>query len=509
MACLSQTEASAWSIDSNRAKTLFGNAPMEISLATCEARLGSGPNPYPLLDIQKRVATWLIPLFLLIGSMQFAPLGWKNVGCVIVHLVSDPNSCFESLLSRLHALKEHSKHCQRISWLPVRVRHAVAAIVAAREECDVHIEAYAPHATKTSSSTGDLYDDLQIYLGHTLQPTPKQQSRRNACVQAANELSDTRICTMSKAIFGTVNYMAVVIAAFLHVQDGEFNNRTGHSMAAAMLYSWLLPTVNLSALLGTFVNKRSAEDALFRLEQAFTRIETEELSGPWNQHDLRTIIPQVSPPAANETNLSDKQIHSAHCYSGGNPTFRPHQSDWGATTSLNRLLSNLPTSISTLSAALISYTSPTRGLGCRSLWFLCIFTGWLLSYAITALLRRTVPSARLQWKIILIKDTIFFPFQISGLFGGFVGWFNSCFCWSAVFSLGRDRAYVLVNQEEEIRRLARSDWPALTCLALGFQLLLFVWVWWWYKEGVYLYIVDEKERIDSRCKQAVAGMEGS
>jgi hypothetical protein len=453
----------------------------------------------------------VIPLFLLICSMQFAPLGWKNVACVVVHLIADPNSNLESLLSKMDALKEHSEQARRLSHLPRRVQQAVAAILAAREECDVYTEEYAPHTRRRSSVTDDLFRELHVYLGGTVNSTMKQQTRRNACLQAANELSDARDRTMAKTIIATINYIVVVVVAFLHIYDGDFNNRTGHSIAAAMLYSWLIPTINLSTLVGTFSNKRSAEDVLGRLQEAFTRIEMQvDLSG--KSSTSPTKPPHISRFTSTQTPMSDLSIHAALPYSGGNPTFRPHQSTWGLTTRTNRLLAQLPALISTLSAAVISYTSPTRGLGCRSVQHLSMYASWILSYLLTSLIRRTTPSARLQWKYILIKDTLILPFQLSGLFAGFIGWFNSCFCWSAVFSLGRSRAYVVVvEMRGMIMALARREWPALTGLALGFQLLLFAGVWWWYRDGVEVFVVEEADRVEGRhCGVGVVvwGMKG-
>jgi hypothetical protein len=66
-ASLSCNAASAWSLDSDTARRIFGDGSAEVPLAACEAQLGSGPNLYPPLDIQKRFATWVSSISLLLG----------------------------------------------------------------------------------------------------------------------------------------------------------------------------------------------------------------------------------------------------------------------------------------------------------------------------------------------------------------------------------------------------------------------------------------------------------
>ena len=94
-----------------------------------------------------------------------------------------------------------------------------------------------------------------------------REQRVNAIQSAAKELSDARINGLGKMIIGTTNYVVTLINAFATVIHGDFNNRTGHSMAFGVLWIFLLVLVSLSSIVGSFVTKRSARTALERLQR--------------------------------------------------------------------------------------------------------------------------------------------------------------------------------------------------------------------------------------------------
>lgn len=70
---------------------------IDVTLAACNDKCGAAWNGYPSLEIQTCLASWTIPLFLLIASIHYAPLGFVNTISVIIHLLGDPISSFESL----------------------------------------------------------------------------------------------------------------------------------------------------------------------------------------------------------------------------------------------------------------------------------------------------------------------------------------------------------------------------------------------------------------------------
>lgn len=71
----------------------------------------------------------------------------------------------------------------------------------------------------------------------------KQLQRQRVCLQAANEMSDCRVSGLVKTLLGLMNYTAALAASFIHIEKGDYNYRTGHTIAYAMLYSWLIAAV--------------------------------------------------------------------------------------------------------------------------------------------------------------------------------------------------------------------------------------------------------------------------
>lgn len=317
-----------------------------ITLAACNDKCGTGWNRYPSLDIQKCLASWNIPLFLLIGSMHYASSGFVNIISVIIHLLGDPISSFESLLSKIRRLQKHHRQCARdLAYLPLEVQKAVAMILAAYEERDHDVPVYAVQAlqfglrpqknddkfallknkTESREQKKDMFHTLKDWLGTSKRfSSSKPLQRQRVCLQAANEMSDCRVSGLVKTLLGVANYFAALVASFIHVANGDYNNRTGHIISYAMLYSWLIAPVLLCSLIGGYATKRSSEDVLGRLYLRFEAIEIE-----YNIYgESRESIPTISRLCSSE-NCAETSTYQSLEWSGGNSTFRPRQSCWG------------------------------------------------------------------------------------------------------------------------------------------------------------------------------------
>lgn len=485
-----------------------------ITLAACNDQCGVNWNPYPTLDIQKRIATWHIPLFLLIGSMHYASFGFWNIIFVIIHLLGDPISSFESLLSKLRRLQKHQRRCTReLSCLPLRVQKSVAMILVAYEEWDHEIPVYAKKLSvnhkrdhhgyarlegePVEEQNPDMLHILKEWLGpSTLPPEPKQSQRRHACLQAANEMSDCRDSGFSKTLLGVINYITTVAASFVHVAAGDFNNRTGHSIAMSMLFSWLIPTILLCSLVGGFATKRSSEDVLERLYQRFQVIEKNNFDTGGASSQAIPAISRISSWGYHAGPLT----YNSLIWTGGNYSFRPRQSCWGKRKFWASCVAHIPVIFSTSVAFAISCTSPTAGLGCRSVLELFFGISWITSAWITRVIHQKTESAYRQWLYICIKDFMIFLAQATTFFLLFWGWFNSCFCWSAWFSL-RGKAHILLTPSSAIQSLARTTWLWLTLSTIFGQLFLVACIWAYFRGGASLFHVLEEDRLRERWEK--------
>ena len=506
---------------------------LAIPLKECDKHCGSGMNRYPTIDIQSRFATWIVPLFLLIGSLPFAPLGTRNMVWVIVHLLADPISSFESQVSRLAYLQRRLKYCHSyLGQMPDKLKKAIAMITIAHEDSgpDADQEVRRPSITRGRGQGREQFDSERfimkdppalldvsnVLLGeNALRLDRKQQLQQIHYLEAANQLSDVRNSALSKAAFGVLVYLVTVAAAFVHVSADEFDDRTGHSVAMAVLYSWLVPAVLLGALVGGFGKRQSAGDILARLYQRSAVLEERDFSDGFGQakptiayiakeqKGLMFHLCTCSTRPRAEQNITKclqmLEIETEHsdyshlCWSGGNITFRPRKSPWGKRKTWITAVAHLPVISSVLCAFFISYTSPTMGLGCRSLLQLVFGAVWVISACATEVIRNHTQSARKQWHYVLIKDTIILLPQSIIFFAVFFGLFNSCFCWSAWFSLG-SKAHVLLKSSSEIKRLAATVWPALTVGVIGSQLILLGCIWYAFRKGAGVFHLPDEER---------------
>lgn len=118
---------------------------------------------------------------------------------------------------------------------------------------------------------------------------------------------------------------------------------------------------------------------------------------------------------------------------------------------------------------------------------------WIISFCATEVIRGHTQSAKKQWHYVLIKDAIILLPQFIVFFAVFSGLFNSCFCWSAWFSLG-SKAHVLLKGSSEIKQLAATIWPALTITGIGSQLVLLGCIWYRFRIGARLFHLSDEER---------------
>ncbi|KAN0067235.1 hypothetical protein V8E54_014690 [Elaphomyces granulatus] len=467
--------------------TVFPNGdPNNIYLHDFSKICGPGGHIYPEDDIQGRFFTWVVPLFILIGTMQFAPFGIRNAVCVVLHLLVDPFTSMWSLLSKIALNREYYRRCQSRFLRNVRDEYRqsfsiIQSICAEWEICfwiEQRSSSGSPNDPERDSVSVSLFD----FLSSSDILTAEGSARLDACLRAARELSDCRTNGIWKTFLGIINYCVAVLLAFYKVQKGDVNDRTGHSIAFAILFSWLIPAVSLSSMAGGFSNKRSAWRILRRLQTEFDEIQKREMQEPGMDDKLHF-----------EILLFDKKssIPQSIKWCGGNYSFRPHQSYHGWEPKILYLAAIFPVLIATINAVFISYTSPTRGIGCRSLLQLFFFTCWTTSALCTHFLRRSDTGASL-WRKVLFKDLAFFLLLGFLYLTAWYGLMNNPVCFSAYFSL-RELAYIVLQPNDIIISLAKTIWPMLAALTLGLQLLFVGGTAIIYRRGILLFSMKDED----------------
>ncbi|KAI9766014.1 MAG: hypothetical protein M1840_007021 [Geoglossum simile] len=463
-----------WVLNPHNA-TFFYNGPEyrdqpKILLSAMIQRCRGIPIIYPRSDIYARIAGWCVPLFILIGSFQYAALGIRNALFVAVHLLSDPCTTIFSLLAKLANDKARHETCRKDLRRSDHECRSVAAILSAYDEWEDCMKAADNVPLGDHNLAGEgTYNALSQLLAPSQDITPGfSDELMGACMAAAKELVDSRADGLWKTSLGVLNYVAVCILAFLRTVVGEVNTRTGHTIAFAMLYTFLIPGVLISAMVGEFATKRSSRRILIRLQKQFDSIQ--------KRHERPSIT------VFRFNNMPESELYQMLESVGGNYAFRPYQRCQGREMVALRIVAALPVLMATICAVMISYTSPTRGIGCRSVLQLLFFAVWVVSAILTNLLSRKIKRPATLWTWIRVKNLVIFIPQCAIYLAAFCGLFNSPQCWSAQISHG-SKAFILLDMKPEIRALVKKTWPTLAGCVLGAQLLLVAVVAWVYRRG--------------------------
>ncbi|PWW71797.1 hypothetical protein C7212DRAFT_32047, partial [Tuber magnatum] len=356
----------------------------------CGTLCGVGYTRYPHLDIIKRVALWLVPVFIVVGNFQFPPLGPLNSFCIAIHLFGDPIHTVYSLLVKL----ELSRRI-RSRWVdsppPVREgelcenekqrRSALGDIATV----NVLFDEWDYNAVVVYSQMRSLFDQLR---------GEKRTNFIAACREATHRLADSRVNDSLRTWIAVGSYIVGVISAFLKTLESGASNRTAHTIAFALLYSWLIPAVVISASVGGFASTRVGRRVVREIQ--------DELQDDWEISDPADITypSTVRFPFSESLILEDSTALEESFSFFGSYSFRHNMSlklpspsaleterthSWNRPNWLLLLLSCIPILIATFTAVLLSWMHPPNGLGCRSMTQIAFCATWFLSTLFTKL----------------------------------------------------------------------------------------------------------------------------
>ena len=409
--------------------------------AICDSRMGFYP------DIAPRLITWLLPVILLIGNMQFAPIG-KERFLMVLHLLGDPIHSTWSLLTKLEDWYRclsyvRGQYPQNLSpKQEYRIKSSVM-VLAVAEELSVPYEI----EERLSAAVPDER------LDHILWET-------------ASALGESRISELLRTVLAISWYIFEVVAAFVPVV-GQSTGASAGRIAPAMLLSWLLPVVLLSNAIGGFSSLRNCE--LF-ISRYLTRIGN-------SRHDISICEEQRSRSFKKEDTAP---YFSSLAWSGAIYSYRLGRRS-SASPRRGRLLalcSIVPVTLAFGLALATLETAPTY-FSCRSVLVTTIFASWLVSAIITWLtsFQRTI-AGRYLWYFILIKDSFIAAPALALIIVTSCGFFNSCYCWSGALVHGRSKASVPLNPVQAFIRNDDVIYPAMVATGLFLQISVFLLILW-------------------------------
>ena len=405
--------------------------------AICDSRMGFYPDSAP------RLITWLLPVILLTGNMQFAPIG-KEKFLMVLHLLGDPIHSTWSLLTKLEDWYRclsyvQGQYPQKPSLKQEYQIKSSVMVLAVAEELLVPWEI---ENRLFSSISDERYDQIRW--------------------ETASALGESRKTELLRTILAILWYVFEVVAAFVPAV-GQSTSASGGRIAPAMLLSWLLPVVLLSNAIGGF---SSLHNCQFFMLWYLARIGK-------SPHDISICEEQRSRfYKKNESApYSSSLAWSGAIYSyrlGKRPSSNPRRG------LLLALCSVVPVTLAFGLALAALETAPTY-FNCRSVLVATIFASWLISAIITWITSfQSTITGRYLWYCILIKDSFIAVPALALIVLTGCGLFNSCYCWSGALVHGRSKASVALNPVSAFNRNDGVIYPAMVATGLFLQISVFL-----------------------------------
>ncbi len=432
-----------------------------VGLQACEALAGPGHTSYGRANTLDAIATWVIPLLVLLGNINYASFSkqpyWNQV-TIALHLFGNPIQAMWALLTKLDVKRRIEARC--------REEFKTAGF---NGEDVLWIYSTILYALDDFSFSANFESHLDMLMRVAKSGTPED---KEACRKAAVELNVSRVNNTRRALFAILGYLAAITANILRaIFADSIQIHISHTVALRELNFWLLCAILLSAKVGGLPSEWNSLGVLMdlqaRLDQC--RFELKRLD-PWT--------------GGNYTWRPDKNVSHTFSRKPGNSQAVSRNRDYRFL--VLGLLAFLSVTMAMTMSLAISYETPTKGIGIRSIVELCYWAWWCVNAIATYFFdKSSVAGSRKYWLCNVAKDSVGALFMLLFLFSAWSGWWNSCFHWSMALdtSIGRNNAYVdLVNMKTQIHQLIRGALPRFVAVGVASQ-LIFAVLMIWYCQG--------------------------
>ncbi|KAF2650570.1 hypothetical protein K491DRAFT_126087 [Lophiostoma macrostomum CBS 122681] len=417
-----------------------------LTIAGCDEFCGKGRGWY--VDIGPRLSTWLIPVFLLLSNVEVSPLD-KRRYLMIVHLLGDPIDSLWCLLLKIEAWSR----CYRL------------ALYGREGKDERHVRNLATVLGGIEELSGNYAHPLEVYNTIRAQTALEDDELQTLIGRTAQQLADSRSDERLRTLLATALYFYQLVSAFVTTVGGGNTSPPGGRIGTTMFMTWVIPTILLSNAVGGFTSVR----VCYNILETFYRDAT-------SRSDLWAHLVLVSP--AMRRFGSVEEYFDSLCWAGGIYTYRRRKRVTfgsckdGRSASTLLLLAMSPVVVSSIIASVILWNTPPIGLNCRNYLIFSIVIFFALSTFWTWLSAFLPVHDRVHWHMTLIKDGLIGIPSVVLIFLATAGLFNTCWCWSGVYSL-RGQAHVPLNPISNFLSYDRTTYPVLVGVCLLLQLLAF------------------------------------
>lgn len=468
--------------------TYYSQAPnIRLTIDGCRANC---PNPDSDIyeDAWPRLLTWLVPVLLLIGNIYIPKVGGVlNKTAAIMHYIGDPIDSMWSLLTkgevwnRLYSIA--LQHTPKGEDQEKRAK-ALATIYAAFEELSGDMDTAQREVKELATSKGSKFsvDDIRYITFET-----------------ADELVDTKVHNTPRAILVMINYIWTVVAALVPSIGGEQTSQPGGRIGTAMFLAWLLTAVLLSNTVSGFNTRRTC----LRIMERYVRTIQDNGIKDWH---FFTKSPRMNRTTKwkltkGQTPGTPDFFFESQPWNGAVYSYRPNKKllssgekrDKGPVFLL--LLAMAPVLLAATAAFVIIYYTPNVGLGCRTVWVLSMTSVYLVSPVLTWAISK-IATGKYCYYLTFAKDTLIGIPAIFIIIISSIGVFNTCWCWSAVYSRGRSNAFVVLDAEDERVYNLEHIYPAAAGICMAGQLIIYAIMNKIMRAGKILFAITEEEKME-------------
>jgi hypothetical protein len=431
-----------------------------VGLPACEILAGPGYGGYGRANTLDSLATWVVPLLILVVNLNYSSFGrqaYWNQATIALHLFGNPIHAMWALLTKLDVKRRIGLRCRD------------AFLTRGLKQKDIWIYSTILYALDDF----DFSMDFEVHFDRLMEIAASNRSDlKNACRRAAIDMTIARVNNTRRAVFAILGYLAAITASIIRANfSGSIPIHYSHTIALRELNYWIIAAILLSAAVGGLPSEWTSVGILMDLQS-------------------RTCL--------------DFGINRLRPWRGGNHTWRPEKD---VSTTISRvpdkrhlvlaLLAFGSVTTAAFNSFLMSYFTPTRGVGIRSLVEI-IYWAWWCANAIAMYLigrcRIHWTTTQRGWLFIIAKDSLFALFTILFLLSAWNGWWNSCYHWSMALQLGKDKAYIdLVGMKGQILWLMKKPFPIAMALGTAAQIALAFTMIWYAQGGAEPPAMDEKD----------------
>jgi uncharacterized membrane protein YeaQ/YmgE (transglycosylase-associated protein family) len=467
-----------------------------LSEPGCERLCGDGYGYWEIQDTLLRLVMWVIPTAILLAHFHFAPLGFLNALYSILHILGDPIDSMWSMLTRQEVSRRHYQRAR--TTLTGTSTAALAAIWCAYDELgftdpsDHFFDALREREGRTTrgganypqpsvgrsstlpGSTGWLAF-VRRSTGFGLGGSPSSHPRRrtdervhpdaveNYLIEvAAQSLQSSREESQGVILASILGLIGALAGAFIRTWKERRNNQTAHTIAVVCLLFNFIPIVQISSQIGGFTSPTAAvyiiQNLRRNLEIYYNRLGHRDRMIPFPPLEFRDDIlwdgrfpDQELREGSRSSDLNTDNLAiwpGVAGFSGMNACWRPRKNLSRADQFSNYQISHtwlgfwsfsIITVGSYVPALVLSYRTPLKGFGCRSLSWTVILALWYLSvvcdFGLKSLKKgKMLEKARHLWLATVVKDSVVSIAIAAIIVSAQIGLLNSCWCRSGALT---------------------------------------------------------------------------